>query len=501
MIQKQSYAAVNIARPTLDNVPVEYRDRIDDLFDTWSNVKTRNQTLRNYYEQHIKVKNLGISIPPQLEMVETVSGWCAKAVQTHAMRSIFDGYVFAGQSDTKLDGLVRANRLRSLYQQAVSASLVYGVSFLTVMAGQGNQPTAKVRLFSANQACATWDKDADRIGCGVVLADVDRSGNPIRYVVHMPDCVLTLTKVESPGSNQWTCAKENNPYGAPLMVPIIHDPDPDRPLGHSMLTPELLGIVDKAMRDVLRMEIGAEFFTAPQRYILGAADDLFAAPDGGGDEETYYDQDGNEIDAPAATAQADAAKLKAYYGALWAITRDEDGELPQVGEFSAPGAANFTQVFENDAQRFSGATNVPLSQLGVLSNTYTSSDALGAANDPLILEVETMNRRNAEAMEDVARMMMCVSESTTVAKLGDKAWTVQAYMKDPSKSTFAANADAWVKIGSTDESIVGTDVWYEGVGFSQPTIQRIEANKQQTDATATLGVIAGLLAPTDKQAE
>jgi hypothetical protein len=231
------------------------------------------------------------------------------------------------------------------------------------------------------------------------------------------------------------------------------------------------------------MEVGAEFFTAPQRYILGASENLFSASTGDAEAD-------EETDAEPAS---DTAKLKAYYGALWAITRDESGELPQVGEFSAPGADNFTKVFENDAQRFSGATNVPLAQLGVLSNTYTSSDALGAANDPLILEVETMNRRNAETMENLARLMMAVRDKTPVSALGEAAWAVQAYMRDPSKSTLAANADAWTKIASADSSLVGTDVMYEGIGFNRPTISRIRAEQGKANATAELGTIAELL--------
>ena len=470
------------ARPNPEAIPEAYKQDVADLFDTWAQVRGRNGLLRSYYVEHNAVKTLGISTPPSFERVQCVTGWCRKAVHAHAMRSVFEGYVFAGHEDASLSRVARQNDLPSLYQQAVASSLVYGVSFLSVMAGTGNQPAAKVRLFSANQAVAIWDKDAGRIACGLVLADVDRNGNPRKYVLHEPNAVVTFERF----GTEWQSAEEPNPYDAPLMVPLVHDPDPDRPFGHSMLTPELLGIVDKAMRDVLRMELGAEFFTFPQRYVLGATEGLFSVPP--------EDEDAEETDEDAEAIVSPQAKWDAYVGAIWAITRDENGDLPQVGQFTPSSAENFTAMFENDAQRFSGATNVPLAQLGVLSNNYTSSDALGAANDPLILEVETMNRRNAAAMEEVARMMMCAKDGCKPSELGERADTVQAYMRDPSKSTFAASADAWVKIGGADNSLVGTDVWYEGVGFSQATIDRIEANKGAADATAELGAIAELLA-------
>ena len=472
-------------RPDDECIPPWCFQDVRDMFDTWEHVKPRNAELRRYYTGKVGVKNLGIAIPSSFEKLNVTSGWPAKAIQAHAMRSVFDGFVFAGREDARLKKLVRENHMRSLYQQAVTSALTYGVAFVTVMAGNQGQPDAKVRVFSANQACALWDKDEDRIRCGIALVGADNNGNPTRYVAHFPQAVVEFWKI----GETWQSREYENPYGEPLMACIVNDPDPERPFGHSVLTPELLGIVDKAMRDILRMEIGAEFFTAPQRYVLGASEDLFTTYDGDTDEVTYVDADGNEIENPP-VASDDAAKLKAYYGALWAITRDENGEIPTVGEFSAPGSSNLIEVFENDAQRFSGATNVPLAQLGVLSNNYTSSDALGAANDPLILEVETMNRRNAETMEDIARMMMCVADGIEPGKLGERGENVQCYLKDPSKTTFSAMADGWTKVAAQDSGIVGTDVWYEGMGLTRAAIDRLKSEKRAMETTQTLNAIA-----------
>lgn len=493
----------NPAMPSLDAVPERWRARVGDLFDTWTDVMGRNRVLRDYYEMHNRLRDLGISVPPTLTGINCVTGWCSKAIHAHSSRSVFDGYVFDGQADGTLDSLVRANRMRSAYRMACASALTYGVSAMTVMRGGAGMPAAVVRTYSANQFCALWDKDAGRIACGVVLADVDRGGNATRYVCHFPDAVLTLTRSDADATPaRWSCEVEPNPMGRPLMEVFCNDPDPDRPLGHSMLTPELLGIVDKAMRDVLRMEIGAEFFTFPQRYILGCDDGIFSAPP----EDEPGATDGREPDVdvtdpatewdPADESTNPARKstplerFNAYIGSFIAINRDENGDLPQVGQFPAPTADNFTRVFENDAQRFSGATNVPLAQLGVLSNTYTSSDALGAANDPLILEVERINADNKETLEEVARMMMAVAGGVPLDGLTEQQRGVQAYFQDPSMPTIAARADAWTKLAGADNGIVGTDVYYEGVGLSRPTIQRLRAETRQHGAIASLARMA-----------
>ncbi len=470
-------------RPTLDVVPPMYREHVIDLFDTWASVRSRNATLRGYVEMKNKTKDLGISIPPDLTKVNAVVGWADKAMRVRCVRSKFQGFVFEGEQNRALDALVRRNRMQSLYSMACRSALTYGCSAITVMRGKGSrQPPVMVRSFSPNQCAMLWDKDVRDIACGIVVADVDREGVASRYVLHEPDAVVTFER--DPKTKQWECGVEPNPMGRPLMVALVHDADDDRPLGHSVITPEVMGIIDKAMRDVLRMEVGAEFFTTPQRYILGADPNLFdpAPPDPDDDDED------------AAPTSDPHAMMRAYLGSFLALTRDENGDVPQVGQFPAADASNFVAVFENDAQRFSGATNVPLGQLGVLSNTYTSSDALGAANDPLILEVEAMNVRMGESMEEVARMMLAVSRGIGYDELGEREMGVMAQFCDPSLPTIAATADAWTKIGAADQSLVGTRVWYEGLGLSKATIDRIMAARDQQGSIEVLSGIAEALA-------
>ena len=483
-MQIQKFEETKIPEPLSKAVPSEYRDDVGGMFATWRAVRPRNAMLSRYYNMHNTLKELGISIPEGMLDVNCAVGWCKKAVDARAVRSIFDGFVFRGEESASLSRMVKENRLRTLYGKACRSAMVHGVAAFTVMSGKAGGDV-KVRAYSANQFAVLWDKDADRIKCGIVCADVDDEGSAVKYVAHFPEAVLTFER----RGEGWACTEETNDLGRPMMEAMVFEGDLDRPLGHSLLTPEMLGIVDKAMRDVLRMEVGAEFFTYPQRYILGAADSLFQDPPEGAEDDGeggFADSEGN----PVAGVPNSARRINAYMGAMLAIGRDGNGEVPTVGQFNPGSADNFTRVFENDAQRFSGSSNVPLSQLGVLSNNYTSSDALGAANDPLILAVEDMNRGNAEALEEVARMMMAVGERKKVDALDPRQYDVQAFFKDPSLPTIAARADAWTKLGSMDQQLAGTPIWYEFLGQSQATIARIEAQKQHTGAIETMNRIA-----------
>lgn len=496
MRQLQDFSKAQETRPDMDVLPEECRQQVSDAFDTWDGLRSRNQTLTTYYRMHNRMKDLGISIPPQLVHVNSVVGWADKAIRVMAVRSRFDGYSIGGGTLAELDALARENGLASLYQNACRSSLVHGVSAMTVMKGNAWQPKAKVRSFSASQCVMLWDKDEGRIACGVVLQDVDPAGRPLKYVAHFPDRVLTIWRPDAEAD--WQCIDEPNPQGTPLMVAFPYDPDDDRPLGHSRITPEVMGIIDKAMRDVLRMEVGSEYFTAPQRYILGAPPELFTSQDKRDAAESAADASSSDGELSDDDAAEPAPKrptredyMKAYIGQYLAITRDANGDIPSVGQFPAVDSENFIRVFENDAQRFSGATNVPLGQLGVLSNTYTSSDALGAANDPLILEVQEMNRRNREPMEQVGRLILAISRGTTISELDPQEQAMSARFEDPSMQTFAAKVDGWTKISAADQSIAGTRVWYEGMGLPKATVDRIMASKDANAATMAYQQIFG----------
>lgn len=475
MQQTNRFDGVDPARPSGPGVPDSLAQVLDDLFDTWTSVRARNARLTQYYEMRNPIKDFGIAIPPTIKNVEEVVGWAQKAVDVRVNRSRFDGFVFRGESDPTLDALVTQNRMRQLVRMSTRSMLTHGCSAITVMRGAAGQPAAKVRAFSANQCCMLWDKDADQIGAGIVLAGVDREGNASRYVLHLPERVTVFER--DPDSWEWrTTSDERNPVGAMLMVPLVNDADIDKPLGHPVLTPELTSIVDKAVRDVLRMDVGAEFFTTPQRWATGIAADLFSKPLIGEDGKPVIDEETGE---PVLVTD-EAKKLRAYLGSLWAFTKDEDGDTPTLGQFPAGDAQNFIATYENDAQRFSGASLVPLAQLGVMGNTYTSSDALSASNDPLILDVQGINDGLRDSLWQVARLMMAVSQGVALSGLTDEQNGVMASFRDPSMPTLASRADAWTKLASIDQGIVGTRVFYEGVGLDQATIDRLMLAKEDT---------------------
>ena len=99
-----------------------------------------------------------------------------------------------------------------------------------------------------------------------------------------------------------------------------------------------------------------------------------------------------------------------------------------------------------------------------------------------------------ESMEEVARLMMAVDRGVPYDRLPDREMGVIAQFADPAQPTISATADAWTKIGSADQSLIGTRVWYEGLGLSKATIDRIMAARDQQGSIEVLNGIAEALA-------
>ena len=93
----------------------------------------------------------------------------------------------------------------------------------------------------------------------------------------------------------------------PLLVPIIYRPDAVRPFGHSRISRACMSIVGSAMRTVKRSEIAAEFYSYPQKYVVGLSENA------------------ERMD-----------KWKATMSAMMSFTKDEDGDSPTLGQFSQP---------------------------------------------------------------------------------------------------------------------------------------------------------------------
>ena len=431
-------------------LPDEYAQMLGDLLVLWASKLYRNQLKMRYYNGKNVLKDFGISIPPSLLNVETVVGWPQKAVDAMAVRSRFDGFT-ATDPDVQamLDGISRRSRLNVKYRQAVQSALIHSCCFATVTVDDKGEP--RIDLHSAETAAARWDSAKGRIAYGLAI-DGFQKNVPAEMALHAEDAVIYF-RLNSLGYYDWQLQRIN--MGRPTMESIAYRPTYRRPFGQSRISRAVMSITDSAVREALRTEISAEFFTSPQKFLLGADRDAFAA----------------------------TTKWEAYIGNIFAVGRDEDGNLPSFGQLPQGSMQPHTDYMRSLAARFSGETNVPISTLGVIHDNPASAEAIYAANEPLIIEVEDFNDGARESLRMLASMAMAARLDVPLAALDERYTDFTPDFRNPAMPSIVSQTDAMVKIASVVPGFAGTDVFFEQIGFPEDM-----RRKAQTEIAANMGL-------------
>lgn len=444
--------AVDVPRLGTD-FPVEWADMLGDLLTLWSAKIGRNRLKMRYYNGRNVLKDFGISIPPQLLNVETIVGWPQKSVDAMAVRCRFDGFTAQdAETQAMLDMVDSRSRLRVKYRQAVQSTLIHSCSFATVtMDGSGK---SRIDFYSAERAAARWDDTSGRIAYGMVVDDFE-NGVPVEITMYTDNAAVHLWR--SAGA-VWDWEAQPYAMGRPTMEALTYRPTFGRPFGQSRINRAVMSITDSAVREALRTEISAEFFTSPQKYLLGADADAFAKK----------------------------TKWEAYIGNIFAVGRDEDGNIPQFGQLSQGSMQPHTDYMRSLAARFSGETNVPISTLGVIHDQPASAEAIYAASEPLIIECEDFNDGARESLKTLALMAIAGEMDVPLDELADQYTDFTPDFRSSAMPSVVSQTDAMVKIASVVPGFAGTDVFFEQIGFAEDMRKRAENEIKRNGASFSL---------------
>lgn len=425
---------------------------LKELFKVWRQKLSRNYLKNKYYKGHNALKDLGIAIPPGLKYTNATIGWAAKAVDALAARSRFDGFVFVDDTeDTGIEKVLTDNAFNTLYTQAVTSELIHSCAFLTVSKGSEDEPDVLISAYSAESAAAIWNGRKKRIEAGMTIVETDKNGEPIWVNLYTDDAVITIRA----HNNEWFAEYRLHAQGRPLMEPLVYRPSLTRPFGKSRITRAVMSITDSAVRTALRSEVSAEFFTTPQRYLLGAPEDIFD----------------------------DTSKWDTYIGALLAITQNEDGDTPEYGQLPQMTMQPHVEYMRSLAAQFAGETGIPISSLGVIHDNPSSAEAIYAAKEDLIIEAESLNDTNGNALRTIGMLTLAIMNDTTVKKLDDNLSSITPKFRNPAMPSVVSQSDAIVKQVSAMPWIGETRVALEELGYSEDQVMRLMSDKKRAEGT------------------
>lgn len=442
-------------------------DLLRSLVSQWAAKVRRNQLRTTYYDGKNRLRDLGISIPPQLKAVETAVGWPAKAVDALAHRIVFDGFVLPGAEEDpySIGAVLSENRMAVELPQAVTSALIHSVAFLSTTQGdvQSGEPEILVQARSGLYGTGIWDRKTRSLRAALSVADVAEDGTPTELVMYLPDRVGHV--VRGPGG-RWSAVWRRNPLGRVLVEPLIYRPDLDRPFGRSRVSRPVMSITDEAVRTVLRTEVSAEFFTSPQRYAMGA------------DEESFTDSSGNPV-----------PQWQSMLGRIWALGKDEDGDTPSVGQFPQMSMQPHTEMLRSIAARFAGETSMPISSLGIVQDNPASAEAIFAAKEDLVIEAQDASRAFGAALVRVAQDAVMLRDG--LDSVPDELRQLQAKWGNPATPSVVSAADAVVKQVAAVPWLAESPLILERLGYTQAEIVRLLADKRRAQG---MSLLAGLVA-------
>lgn len=332
----------------------------------------RKRILLRYGQYDMKYSDLdlGLTIPPEIRArYRATLGWSAKAVDALADRLIFREF---SNDNFNVNEIFQMNNPDTLFDSAILSALISSCSFIYI--SQGNDQIPRLQVIEGAEATGIIDPVTGLLTEGYAVLRRDDMGKAeleAYFTAGRTDYIENSVVVRSDLNSA--------PY--PLLVPVIHRPDAIRPFGRSRITRSAMYYQKLARRTLERADITAEFYSFPQKYVLGLS------------------QDAEPMDS-----------WKATISTMLQFTQDESGRSPTVGQFTTPSMSPFTEQLRTAASGFAGETGLTLDDLGFVSDNPSSAEAIKASHETLRVAAKKAQRNFGSAFLNVGYLSACVRD-------------------------------------------------------------------------------------------
>ena len=343
---------------------------IEYLREKLNTKQSRVRTRYEYYDMKHLAPDFGISTPPKLKGWMNCLGWCSKAVDSLADRLVFREFA---NDMFDMNDVFAVNNPDVLFPSAVMGSLISSCDFIYLSTDETGFP--RMQVIDGGRATGIIDPITCMLTEGYAVLEVDAMGQPVIEAYFTPNETMILYQ------QKYMEQVIPNPAPYPLLVPIIHRPDAVRPFGRSVISRACMSIVDSAMRTLKRSEIAAEFYSVPQKYVLGTS------------------QDADRLE-----------KWNAAMSAMLEITKDDQGDKPVVGQFQQQSMKPHADQIQMFASMFAAETGLTLDDLGFTTGNPSSSDAIRASHEDLRLKAKAAQRSFNSGILNAGYLAVCLRD-------------------------------------------------------------------------------------------
>ena len=474
-IQRQMTAA--FTPPAILGLDGPTQGLVNEMLIQWRQRLPRNVERMIYLNGKNKLKDLKIALPPQLvDSLEIVMGWPEKAVYDLADRIVLDRIRAAGAEEDpfELKQILTRNRFTAEFPQATASSLTHSTAFASVTPGDvaAGEPEQLLMFHSAMWATGLWSPRARAFRAALVITAVDPLGHPTAFTVFLPSETIECRK----GAVWGAVNRVPNPIGRVPIEQFPFRPDLDRPFGRSRIDRRVMSLTDRGVRAGARLEVHSEMFTTMKLIIMGADDETFRGPDGS------------------------MVPLWSFFmGRLNTLSKDEDGELPQLEKITAESPRPHIEVIREIVSEFSGHTGVPLGSLGFPSDNPESAASKTIARDDVVATAEKQQGIYGTALRGTLENLVMLRDGLTEppAEMLDLSFS----WRRPDRPTMAAIADAGGKQVAAQPKLAETTVGLELLGLDPDQIDRYQSEARRIRGAEALAALRAGGSSTESDAE
>jgi hypothetical protein len=466
----------------------ENEQRRDELLSKFEESQLGLRDDKAYYDSLRRPEAIGIAVPPEMRALLAHVGYPRLYVDSLAERQEVEGFRMGGSDDAdmKLWDWWTANNLDIEGTLGHTDAFVYGRAYITVSApdpefdGFVASDVPIIRVEPPTALYAVIDPRTRQVTDAIRAIYTEDQSELVSTTLYLPN--ETLQWVRKPSGQPYTGSYSgwsykgdvvNRDYNWRLVSRVRHDlgvvpviPLPNRTrlsdlYGTSEITPELRSVTDAAARIMMDMQGTAELMAIPQRLIFGVKpEDLGVNPDTG---EKLYD---------------------AYMARILAFD-DPDAKAQQ---FSAAELRNFVDALDALDRKAAAYTGLPPQYLSFSSENPASAEAIKSSESRLVKKVERKNRVFGGSWEQAMRIAHKVMNGDIPSEM----YRMETVWADPSTPTYAAKADAAVKLFANGLGVVPKEQARLDMGYS---ITEREQMRRWDEEENPMGQLAQLYGP------
>lgn len=376
--------------------------------------QTRVDLRYRYYDMKNSVQDVKGIIPEQFKWLSFSLGWCAKAVDSLSDRIVFDAFL---NDDFQLNEIFKLNNVDILCSSSVLSALIASCCFFYIGKDANSYPA--IQVIDGGNATGIIDPVTNLLTEGYAVLERDENNKEVREAYFQP----YWTEYYEDGKLV-DMFQHSAPYA--LLVPVIFRPDAKRPFGHSRISRSCMDITQAVLRTLIRSEVSSEFYSMPQKYILGLSE------------------------------EAEFNNRRAEMSDFLDFRKDEDGSHPTLGQFQQSSMTPYSEHMRMLASVFAGETGLTLDDLGFVTANPSSEEAIKASHENLRLTARQAQRIFSIGFLNAGYLAACIRDVHTYER---KAFadTQASWLPifEPDISALGAVGDAVFKLNQAAPDFIG----------------------------------------------